>query len=225
MAIEARFLQEAWVEDYTPTVARTGGEVVRIEGNQRVGVCQDDIAANATGTVHVRGMVEIKKKASLAISIGTLVYWDDTNNEGVVTAGTFAVGICAKAAAAADSVVLVHLNVVAGLPGPVLVSQAYTNAEAVAGTVKKIYDANLPFKAMVADVWLRADNGTAGTAKVTDGTTDITDAMTHGTTDKAIVRAATIDDAAATLAVGSTLQVTPATGGAGTVFVLLIPVA
>ena len=71
----------------------------------------------------------------------------------------------------------------------------------------KIYDADAPFKFEVLEVIVQPRGAsTNGTMKVTDGTTDITDAMTCAV-DKTIARATTIDDAAATIAAGGTLEV------------------
>jgi hypothetical protein len=76
-----------------------------------------------------------------------------------------------------------------------------------AATGLKIFNANAAFKFEVTDVIIQPRRAsTNGTLKITDGTSDITDAMTCAV-DKTIARAATIDDAKSTIAAGGTLQI------------------
>lgn len=80
------------------------------------------------------------------------------------------------------------------------------------GTIK-VFEADAPFKLQVVDFHIICTDANAGTVKLTDGTSDITDALTHGTTDKAIVRVGTIDDAKYELAKNGSLNIVTATGG------------
>ncbi len=75
---------------------------------------------------------------------------------------------------------------------------------------------------------LRGAGVSSTTLTVKNGTTAITDTMAASGADKALVRAATIDDASWEVAAGGTLRVTSATGAtqpAATVFVRAIRVA
>ena len=70
-----------------------------------------------------------------------------------------------------------------------------------------IYDAAVPFKMEIVDVIIQPRGAsTNGTMKITDGTDDITDAITCAV-DKTIGRAGTIDDAKAVLAAGDSLEI------------------
>jgi len=70
-----------------------------------------------------------------------------------------------------------------------------------------IFDGNAPFKFEVVDVIIQP-RGTSsnGTMKITNGTSDITDAMTCAT-DKTIARASTIDDAYSTIEENGSLEI------------------
>ena len=71
----------------------------------------------------------------------------------------------------------------------------------------EIFKQNAPFKFEVVDVVIQMrGTSTNGTMKVTNGTNDITDAMTVAV-DKTVVRAASIDDAYSTIEKGQTLEV------------------
>ena len=59
-----------------------------------------------------------------------------------------------------------------------------------------VFGGNVPFKFRIIDVWaVNTKAGNAGNWKLTDGTNDITGAVTYGASDKALTRTAEIDDA------------------------------
>lgn len=93
----------------------------------------------------------------------------------------------------------------------------------VAGTSSyKPYDADNPAKFRVIDAWAySALTGASDTVKVTDGTTDITDAMDMAI-DKDLKRAVSIDDAANEIAVDGTLEIVTASGAVCRIFVLCV---
>ena len=68
--------------DVIPQVAPSGGVVtgrgVKI-GTHLFGVAQETAAQSATFQMVMTGVVTIAKTSALAIAIGDLVYWDDTN--------------------------------------------------------------------------------------------------------------------------------------------------
>ena len=84
----------------------------------------------------------------------------------------------------------------------VLVYNVTTGAASI-----KIFDQNAPFKFEVIDVIIQPKHAsTNGTMKLTDGTHDITDAITSAV-DKTIGRAGTIDDVYSTIEKGQTLEI------------------
>lgn len=71
----------------------------------------------------------------------------------------------------------------------------------------KLMDANAPFKFRIIDVIIEpAGASTNGTMKITDGTSDITDAIVCAV-DKTVARAGTIDNAKSTIAKGGSVVV------------------
>jgi len=70
-----------------------------------------------------------------------------------------------------------------------------------------VFDANAPFKFEVIDVIVQPQGASAnGTVKITNGTNDISDAITAAV-DKTIGRASTIDDAYSTIAAAGSLEI------------------
>jgi hypothetical protein len=70
-----------------------------------------------------------------------------------------------------------------------------------------IFDEDAPFKFRIVDVVIEPRGAsTNGTMKLTDGTSDITNAMTCAV-DKTIARAGTIDDAKSTIPAGGSLVI------------------
>lgn len=112
-----------------------------------------------------------------------------------------------------------NVTVAAGDGFPLIATATYADAGTVTITMTR--------KCRVVDFWIICTNATAGTVKLTDtDDNDITDALTHGTTDKAIVRVGTIDDAHWELAAAETLKVvSTGSSSAAQVFVTLLPVA
>ena len=102
---------------------------------------------------------------------------------------------------------------------PLVAYVPYTDAGTVTMTMTR--------KCRVIDFYILCTNATDGTAKLTDtDDNDITDAITHGTTDNAIGRASTIDDAHYELAAGETLKlVSTGASSAAIGVVVLMPVA
>lgn len=113
-------------------------------------------------------------------------------------------------------------NVIGGIP---VIHRIDLAAGALADT-----DVTLTHKTRVIDAWLilRGAGVATTTLQVKNGANAITDAMAASGSDKALVRAATIDDAYHEIAAAGTLRVTSATGATqpdATVYVLGIRVA
>jgi predicted RecA/RadA family phage recombinase len=86
--MQARFVQDDGVFDYTPATAVNGGDVVVT--STLVGIAKRDIAANVPGSLHTKGIFDIVK-ANEEIAAGTKVYWDADGNPYGGTAGTGAI--------------------------------------------------------------------------------------------------------------------------------------
>jgi len=67
-------------------------------------------------------------------------------------------------------------------------------ATLAAGNTVQIHNSNAPFKYRILDAWSVAKSADGGTWKLTNGSNDITNAVTVTGTDKTINRAGTIDD-------------------------------
>lgn len=89
--------------------AISSGDLVIV--GKRVGVAKDDIANGSTGVVHIEGVFEVPKEASLAVSQGDLLYCDATSGEldKTATSQTLA-GYAYAAELAATTTVKVKLN-------------------------------------------------------------------------------------------------------------------
>ena len=109
MAANGKYVQVGDVLDYTATSAVALGDAVVI-GSNIVGIALDDIAANATGPVAIRG-VFLVTKASDDISQGAKLYWDAASRNFTTSSGsgTFA-GNAWSAAASADTTVEILLH-------------------------------------------------------------------------------------------------------------------
>lgn len=121
----ATFYQRGESIDYTNSGASkiSAGTIVLI--GARVGVAAGDIAAGATGALHVEGIFEVPKEyadSGKAFTLGQAVYWDNTNSifkaavaqvvaEGAVTTEASAInGYVVAAAASAAKTALVKIN-------------------------------------------------------------------------------------------------------------------
>ena len=95
--------------DYTPGGAIAAGDVV-VQGDL-VAVATRPIAANELGAVAVSGVFDFAKNTNVAYTVGTILYWDDTNNVVTTTsAGNKQIGKAVRAAATTDPTVRVRLS-------------------------------------------------------------------------------------------------------------------
>ena len=124
--------------------------------------------------------------------------------------------------AGGEAAVVADDNVIGGIP---VIHRIDITAGALGDT-----DVTLTHKTRVIDAWLilRGAGVATTTLQVKNAANAITDAMAASGSDKALVRAAEIDDAYHEIAAGGTLRVTSATGATqpeATVYVLGIRVA
>ena len=82
---ESEFYQNGEAVDYTPTVARTAGEIVQVGG--QAGQVITDLAANTLGAAQVKGIVKARA-AAVTGSNGDAVGWDEDGDPYGGTAGT-----------------------------------------------------------------------------------------------------------------------------------------
>lgn len=171
-----------------------------------------DATAALDVPVAKRGIFEMVA-ASSTYEVGDLVAVDDNAGGTALiqqviktTDPQLAIGKIVRREASATTTVLVEL----------LDRQfdEFTIREAVSGTSEiKVFDSDAPFKFEILDFHIICTDANAGTVKLTDGTNDITNALTHGTSDKALVAVGTIDDAYNAIAKNGKLSIVPATGG------------
>ena len=104
----ARFVQKGYSIDYRPNVSVSAGDVI-VQGSL-VGIARLDIPANTLGALSVVGVYEIAKAAE-DITVGTVLYWDATNQNVTATAtDNQYIGKAVSAAESTDDTVCVQLN-------------------------------------------------------------------------------------------------------------------
>ena len=106
---QATFVQDGCAIDYTPGAAIAAGDVV-VQGDL-VGVAKRPLAANEQGSIDVGGVFDFAKNTNVAYTVGTILYWDDTNNVVTATAtGNKQIGKVVRAAATTDPTVRIRLS-------------------------------------------------------------------------------------------------------------------
>jgi predicted RecA/RadA family phage recombinase len=106
---QATFIQEGHYIDHTPVSALASGDVV-VQGDL-VGVTVRPLAAGEVGSIAVDGVFDFTKNTGVAFTVGTILYWDDTNNVVTTTAaGNKAIGKVVRAAASADTTVRIRVS-------------------------------------------------------------------------------------------------------------------
>jgi predicted RecA/RadA family phage recombinase len=106
---QATFIQEGHNIDHTPVGALASGDVV-VQGDL-VGVTLRPIAAGELGSLAVEGIFDFNKNTGVAFTVGTILFWDDTNNVVTTTsAGNKSIGKVVRAAALADPTVRIRLS-------------------------------------------------------------------------------------------------------------------
>jgi len=105
----ARYVQKGNAIDYRPTSAAVAAGDVIVQGNL-VGIARLDIPADTLGALAIDGVYEIAK-ATGAITVGAVLYWDSTNHNVCTTAaGNTYIGKAVTAAVSGDATVCVLLN-------------------------------------------------------------------------------------------------------------------
>lgn len=103
------FVQPGDSINMTAPYAVTAGQGVLV--GAIFGVAANDAAISTAVEIATKGVFDITKQPSLAISAGVRVFWDDTNRRITTTAtGNYQVGMATVAALAADATVRVWIN-------------------------------------------------------------------------------------------------------------------
>jgi len=104
----ATLKSDAGVWDYTPSSAKSAGDVVLL--GKVVGVVCRPIAANAKGAVAVRGVFTFDKVTGGALTAGSVAYLHSNLKVTGSSTTTGIAGIVAVDAAAGDTTVDVEIN-------------------------------------------------------------------------------------------------------------------
>jgi predicted RecA/RadA family phage recombinase len=106
---QATYVSDGKYIDHTPGSALSAGEVVVL--GDLVGVVERPLSSGEAGALAVDGVFDFSKNTGVAYTMGTILYWDDTNNVVTTTAsGNKQIGKVARAAASADTTVRVRLS-------------------------------------------------------------------------------------------------------------------
>ncbi|MFN6027155.1 MAG: DUF2190 family protein [Planctomyces sp.] len=106
---QSTFVAEGRQIDYTPAAAVAVGDVI-VQGDL-VGVVTRSLAASELGSLIVEGVFDFNKLTNVAFTVGTILYWDDTNNVVTATAtGNKSLGKVVRAAATTDTTVRIRLS-------------------------------------------------------------------------------------------------------------------
>lgn len=106
----AKYVQPGNVIDYVNggEAKIEAGDVVAFGG--RFGIAACDIAVGATGTIALSGVFEFAK-ASGAVALGDVVYWDATNEKVTTTVtNNTPIGVCVKAEVSGATTIRVALS-------------------------------------------------------------------------------------------------------------------
>lgn len=108
--MQARFVQDGDIIDYTPTAPVAAGEVVVVGGC--VAVSKLDIPANTLGALAMTGVYDVAKDSTTPFAFEQKVFWHTVDKKAVDAAGADRVemGICILPAGASDATVRVRLN-------------------------------------------------------------------------------------------------------------------
>ncbi len=106
---QAVFAHDGNAIDYTPGADVASGDVV-VQGDL-IGVARFAIKSGVLGALAVTGVFDFAKATDVAYTVGTILYWDDTNNIVTTTsAGNKPLGKVVVAAGTTDATVRVRMS-------------------------------------------------------------------------------------------------------------------
>ncbi|HCW08394.1 MAG TPA: hypothetical protein DGG95_13630 [Cytophagales bacterium] len=156
-------------------------------------------------TLYLNGQFYAAMTGLTQANVGDVVY--ATDNFTFAVTGTIPIGTISKVLSA--TLAEIDLNCFMPMQNIVKSGELFSITKNITtgSATEDIYSSNAPFAFEIVDVIVQPRGAsTNGTMKVTDGTSDITNAMTCAV-DKTIARAGTIDDAKSTIAVSGSLRV------------------
>jgi len=117
--MEAQLYKQGDVIQHTPGSALSAGQIIQVDSD-RIGVCDNAIAASALGNVRVKGVFKIEAAAVVG-NVGDVIGWDENGSSvlGTASAGAattslvdadFMLGSLVEALAAADGYAYVAIN-------------------------------------------------------------------------------------------------------------------
>jgi len=113
MSLESIHKQGAGLEDYTPSAAKTAGQVELITGG-RAGAVDASLAASEKGALVTEGKRAFLCAAATTFAVGDPVFWDASANLAVTAEGDsadFYVGVCVATCGSTATYVMVQMNV------------------------------------------------------------------------------------------------------------------
>jgi len=103
------YIQEGKTLSLTAPYDRTSGQGALV--GSIFGVAVTDVLSGATGQFTIEGVFEINKLSTDVVTLGLIIYWDDTNKRCTITAsGNTKIGAAIEAAGNGVSTVKVKLN-------------------------------------------------------------------------------------------------------------------
>lgn len=102
-------IQTGAVLTLTPAYDVASGAGCQV-GAALFGVAADAVKSGAAGEFRTTGVFELKKTSALAISVGDIIYWDNTAKEVNKTNTNLRIGVAVAAAANPSATVLVKLG-------------------------------------------------------------------------------------------------------------------
>ncbi len=106
---QATFVHAGDLIDFTAAAAVAVGDVI-VQGDL-VGIVDRGLAIGEQGSLVVKGVLDFAKLTNVAYTVGTILYWDDTNNVVTTTAtGNKVIGKVVRAAATTDPTVRIRMS-------------------------------------------------------------------------------------------------------------------
>lgn len=102
-------IQTGAVLTLTPAYDVASGACCQV-GAALFGVAVDAVKSGAAGEFRTTGVFELKKTSALAISVGDIIYWDNTAKEVNKTNTNLRIGVAVAAAANPSATVQVKLG-------------------------------------------------------------------------------------------------------------------
>jgi len=107
---KAVFVQKGDILDFTNSGTTDIEYMEVVVVGARIGVAQEPIAKDATGSVSVSGVYQIPADSTTAFAVGDELFWDKTNGKAIKTAGGISAGWAFADKTVAGIDILVKIN-------------------------------------------------------------------------------------------------------------------